>query len=256
MQQVREMNNQRIVSGMAAPKAQEWLPSGIRADLVDEPVASPNSDEPPEVEPRQSTSRKKPTYYDPRCPICIAHTRDLPNAQVLRRHIDGMYVYGFLPAEIGREVQKMTEGWPRPISRHSVWNHTRRHLPHQDEALRRIMERAAKQLAIDTEEGVQSFLTPEAVIEGVVHLGWARLVDGDVVVQNVGELMKAASVLAAIREAGKKQGSSSNLRAEFSFMTSALREILTKEQFQQFYDRVRAYRRSAPPGDLYGEPPK
>jgi hypothetical protein len=118
------------------------------------------------------------------------------------------------------------------------------------------MERAAKQLAIDTEEGVQSFLTPEAVIEGVVHLGWARLVDGDVVVQNVGELMKAASVLAAIREAGKKQGSSSNLRAEFSFMTSALREILTKEQFQQFYDRAKTYRRSALPGDLYGEPPK
>jgi len=76
-------------------------------------------EEPP---PRETRGKK--------CKICSAFEKELPNAAVLREHVDTWYSRGFSPAKIEERIQTLVGDWPsrdRP-ARDSIERHTRNHV--------------------------------------------------------------------------------------------------------------------------------
>ena len=67
---------------------------------------------------------------DPRCHVCSAPDRDVPNGWVIRNLIDELLLVPKTYAAILRLIVPLMEEWPEGsrISRHSLMRHSRNHL--------------------------------------------------------------------------------------------------------------------------------
>lgn len=118
-------------------------------------------------------------HLEPRCRVCR-------NDEV-RTKVNDLLASGASYAMIVRTLEddNATLGSRDRVTIDSVRNHCARHFPVQNVAratYREILERRAKENAVDFAEGVATAITPMAFYESVMVKGYQTLVDEDTVV--------------------------------------------------------------------------
>jgi hypothetical protein len=79
---------------------------------------------------------------DPRCHVCSAPDRDVPNGLAVRNLIDDLLLVPKTYASILRLIEPLMESWPEDarISRYGLMRHAKNHLRWEQAAVRRIAE--------------------------------------------------------------------------------------------------------------------
>jgi hypothetical protein len=126
----------------------------------------------------------------------------------------------------------------------SVRNHCGRHFPIQQAAgaiYREVLERRARENAVDFVAGVATALTPAAYFETVMVKGYETLVDSDTTV-DVNTGMIAAGRLQALIESRASATSMADVLFQMDRLISAAQEFIPAEHHEAFLARVEGRR--------------
>ena len=136
---------------------------------------------------------------EPRCRVC--------RSDGLSKRVNDMLARGASYAGIVRALSRENAALDEDerVTVHSVRNHADRHFPVQNAAkavYREILERRARENAVDFVNGVATAVSPAAFFEAVMVRAWETLVDQNATVDaNTG--MAAASKLQALVESSE-----------------------------------------------------
>jgi hypothetical protein len=162
---------------------------------------------------------------EPRCRVC--------RSDGLSKRVNDMLARGASYAGIVRtlSLENATLNEHDRVTVHSVRNHADRHFPVQNIAratYREIVERRAKENAVDFTNGVATAITPMAFFEAVMVRAWETLVDQDAAVDaNTG--MAAASKLQALIESRAGEMSMAEVMVKMDRVIRAVRSSVPPE---------------------------
>ncbi len=190
-----------------------------------------------------------PYPIDPRCHVCAAPDKDVPNGWAVRNLIDELLVVPKTYAAILTLIDPLTEAWPEDarISRHSLMRHSRNHLQWEKAAARKIAERHA-QKAGKVDDASQRMLVSQAVLEAVQQRGYEALVSGEIT-PSVRDTLSASATLREIEREAEGQYSLADLYSQLDNVIQTIREVVPVEYHDAIVARLDAGGRSssAPP---------
>jgi hypothetical protein len=194
-----------------------------------------NGSDPPGVEYRT----------DPRCHVCSAPDRDVPNGWAVRNLVDELLVVPKTYAAILTLIEPLMETWPEDarISRHSLTRHSRNHLQWEKAAARQIAERNA-QKAGKVDEASERMLVSQAVLEAIQQRGYEALVSGEVT-PSVRDTLAASSALREIEREAEGQFSVAEAFSQLDTVIQIMREIVPTEFHEAILARLEAGGRSS-----------
>ena len=177
--------------------------------------------------------------HEPRCAVCSAGEKDLPNSLEVANRVDVLLLKGFPYRTIQRAIEPLMLEWPpeEKVSYWSIRNHQRRHL-HLDELLEReIIERRTRREGKKILEGVEPLLTHAAVLEIIVQRGIDALRAG-AKPPDVRDIMAASEKLSAL-DAAASDAAGPDLSSEFDALVQAVRDVVPPEQWSAIIVRAR-----------------
>lgn len=202
------------------------------------------------MEAQNGTERTAVEYRtDPRCHVCSAPDRDVPNGWAVRNLIDELLCVPKTYAAILRLVEPLMESWPEDarISRHSLMRHSRNHLAWEKAAARQIAERNAEK-AGKVDEASERMLVSQAVLEAVQQRGYEAILSGEVT-PSVRDTLSASSTLREIEREAGGQHTVAEALSQLDRVIQIMREIVPTEYHEAILARWEAGERSpsAPP---------
>lgn len=185
------------------------------------------------VEPKELALRNG-LHLEPRCRVCR-------NDEV-REQVNTMLTSGASYASIARAVGNADTNSDRvdKVTVDSVRNHCARHFPVQNIAratYREILERRAKENAVDFVEGVASAITPMAFLETVMAKGYETLLDPDTKV-DVTTAMNAATRLQALTDSRGVQRDLLEMKVQVNRIIDAVRSTVPESMWGDIVDKV------------------
>lgn len=176
---------------------------------------------------------------EPRCKTCTAGERNLKNAVQVQQIIDYHLVLPSSYAYILNIIQPLMEDWPEKYkpSFKSIATHAERHLPWEQAALRKIVEKHAARRGLSMFDASADILTEEAWLEATAKMGWKRLAQGDIE-PNWIETQKAFERLDALRAMGEGSVSTTELIAQLNAVIAAVRDEVPAEFWPTIMNRV------------------
>jgi hypothetical protein len=171
---------------------------------------------------------------EPRCPVC--------RNEGLSKRVNDMLARGAGYAGIVRalSVENAALDERDRVTVHSVRNHEARHFPVQSAAkavYREILERRARENAVDFVEGLATAITPMAFLETVMVKAYETLVTDDTRV-DVNTAIAAASKLQAMIEERAGGTSMSELIAQTGCVIEAVRSTVPPELWPEISRRI------------------
>lgn len=203
----------------------------------------------------QNGSRLPSVEYraDPRCHVCSAPDRDVPNGWAIRNLIDDLLLVPKSYAAILRLIEPLTDAWPEDarISRHSLARHSRNHLQWEKAAARQIAERNAQQ-AGKLDEASERMLVAQAVLEAVQQRGYEALASGEIT-PSVRDTLAATSALREIEREAEGQFTVAEAFSQLDTVIQIMRETVPVEFHETILSRLEAGGRS-PAGSPGSDP--
>jgi hypothetical protein len=139
---------------------------------------------------------------------------------------------------LGDENAKLDGG--NRVTLDSVRNHSARHFPVQNVAratYREILERRARENAIDFAEGVATAITPMAFLETVMVRGYETPVDPDTEI-DVNTAMAAAGRLQAMIESRAGEMSMAEVMVKLGRVIEAVRSTVPREMWPEINRKI------------------
>lgn len=176
---------------------------------------------------------------EPRCKTCTAGERNLKNAVQVQQIIDYHLVLPSSYAYILNIIQPLMEDWPDKYkpSFKSIATHAERHLPWEQAALRKIVEKHAARKGLSMFDATNDILTEEAWLEATAKMGWKRLAQGDIE-PNWTETQKAFERLDSLRAMGEGTISITELVAQLNAIISAVRDEVPPDLWPTIMNKV------------------
>jgi hypothetical protein len=199
-------------------------------DLVAGLMQAQNADDPAVTEYR----------VDPRCHICAAPDRGVPNGVAIRNFIDELLMVPKGYASILKLIEPLMESWPEDarVSRYSLMRHAKNHLRWEQAAARRIAERHA-QRAGKRDEASERMLTTEVVLETVQQRGYEAVVSGEVT-PSVRDTLAANAALREIEKETEGAYTTAELLSQLDKIIQIMREIVPPEYHPAIFARLEA----------------
>lgn len=188
-------------------------------------------------------------YYraERQCRICSADDN---------RALDGLGNEGFCEfvdrlilkhgniCKVGRLIAPLIATWPeqhRP-NLSSLYVHSRRHLSRaRSEALRLVHDDMADR-GESIHESKQQFVTNKLILKNLLLEGWRKVVDGEIVVEDVPQLLLVARYLDQMEAIEGSAQSVAALRADVSYLLEAVRRVVPQEMWtdiQREFDQMK-----------------
>ena len=207
------------------------------SEAVRPPVDSP---EPAEVAPVANGFHR-----EPRCRVC--------RNDAVREKVNGLLALGASYAQVARALAADNAELDKcdRVAVDSVRTHAARHFPVQNVAkatYREILERRARENAVDFVNGVATALTPIAFLETVMVRGYETLVDPGTTV-DVNTAMLAAGRLQAMIESRAGETSLAEIVVKMNRVIEAVRSTVPPELWPEI-------RRQLEGDDEPAEPPE
>jgi predicted DCC family thiol-disulfide oxidoreductase YuxK len=114
------------------------------------------------VQKKDDGNRALPIKFDQRCPVCTHEKRRMIERLAIMPNVSF--------TEIGETFD---------VPRRSVSKHLKKHLNHEDAAIRRVIEQEAEALQMDAEEGVKGALSRRVFLSTYIQRSLEALIDGD-----------------------------------------------------------------------------
>jgi hypothetical protein len=171
-------------------------------------------------------AKTAPVPFEPRCKVCTSPSRAF---------IDSLIAKGYPHSQI---ADKTYDKDGKKLDRRSVSRHSKRHLPIEQEAIRRILEEEADLLGQNFEEGVKGAITRRGILEVLQRKGFEKVLANDVEME-VKDLIKLAETL----ERMDQQVSSEQvdqMRAQVAAVMQAIREVVPRDYWDSVRSRARA----------------
>lgn len=111
-----------------------------------------------------------PDKFRSTCLICT-HSR--------KKDIEKMIVMGFGPTEIERQFADTAE----PAPRRSVSNHRLQHLDYEQDAIRQIIDKRAKEQGLNIETTTERLIQHQGYLDVVIQKAFESLIDGNMAVE-------------------------------------------------------------------------
>ena len=166
---------------------------------------------------------------EPRCRVC--------RSDGLSKRVNDMLARGASYAGIVRALSRENAALDEDerVTVHSVRNHADRHFPVQNAAkavYREILERRARENAVDFVNGVATAVSPAAFFEAVMVRAWETLVDQNATVDaNTG--MAAASKLQALVESRAGEMSMAEVMVKMGRVIQAVRSTVPESMWPE-----------------------
>lgn len=196
------------------------------------------------VESIELTSLFGQLPLEPRCRVC--------RNDVLRAKINDLLAVGASYAMILRFIEDDNAKLDKrdQVTIDSIRNHTARHFPVQNVAkatYREILERRAKENAVDFVNGVATAITPMAYFETVMVKGYESLVESDTkVALNTG--MIAAGRLQALIESRASGTSIADLMVQMDRIINAIRSTVPEDMWPEILRKIDGDDKTRPEG--------
>jgi hypothetical protein len=171
---------------------------------------------------------------EPRCRVC----RDEAVCRKVNHMLASGASYAFTVRSLAEDNAKRDER--DRVTVDSVRNHCGRHFPIQQTAratYREVLERRARENAVDFVAGVATALTPAAYFETVMVKGYQTLVDSDTKV-DVHTGMIAAGRLQALIESRAGGTNAAQLIAQLDRIIRAIHDSVPEELWDEILDKI------------------
>lgn len=166
----------------------------------------------------------------PQCRVCRAEAVLVPElGKNIRQIVEDTYLLCRGVRATFRLVEPYNDLLPddRPITEESVYNHTKRHLPLEQQLMQQVAEKRALKNLVDAEG---TFLTAEAFMEAVAVKAWQMLVTGKAEV-DLGLGMQAILALKALEDQAKGDQDLAELEAKLDGWMAAVRHVVPPEMW-------------------------
>ena len=171
---------------------------------------------------------------EPRCRVCTANDKNLPNGLEVQELVDGLLLYPKSVADIYRTIEPLMADWPpkAKVTYKSIRTHQDRHLAWDRRAMRVMVEHWAQEkgLSIMDASG-RMILTEEAWLEATAHFGWRRLLNGQLE-PSWAETQKAFERIGEIKKMGEGEFSTATLLAQLNTVIQIIREEVPPERWE------------------------
>jgi hypothetical protein len=175
-------------------------------------------------------------HLEPRCRVCR-------NDQVLTK-VNDLLATGANYAMIRRALDEDNASLDKrdQVTINSIRNHTSRHFPVQNvgaATYREILERRAKENAVDFVEGVATAITPMALYETIMVKGYQTLVDPDTKV-DVNTAMIAAGRLQALIDTRAGQPDIVDMLVQVNRIISVVKSTVPESKWPEIVRKLKA----------------
>lgn len=173
---------------------------------------------------------------EPRCKICSAPQRDLPNGAAVRSLVDDLLLIPRDYSSIMRTLTPLMETWPEELrfSRFALMRHARRHLRWEQSAFRAVADRRARQEA-KAHGASERMIDAVVVYETIRQRGLDLLLQGEIT-PSVRDTLAATSALQEIEE----EDSAGISPVVFYTQLDAIIQIFREEIPEERWDAVLA----------------
>jgi hypothetical protein len=187
------------------------------------------------MESMELVARTNGFHLEPRCRVC--------RNDLVRKKVNDLLASGASYAMILRALGHDNAALDKRdrVTIDSIRNHTARHFPVQQVArasYREILERRAKENAVDFVEGVATAITPMAFLETVMVKGYETLVDEHTTV-SYRDGMDAALKLAEALRKHDGEYDTVHMRAEMGRIIDAVKEFIPQEKWPELQAKLR-----------------
>jgi hypothetical protein len=174
-------------------------------------------------------------HLEPRCRVC--------RNEDVRKKVNDLLASGTSYAMILRALGDDNAALDKcdRVTIDSIRNHTVRHFPAQQVACasyREILERRAKENAVDFIEGVATAITPLAFLETVMVRGYKTLVDEQTNVSYRDGMEAALKLAEALRQA-EGEYDTVHMMAEMSRIIDAVHEFVPRDKWPELQAKLR-----------------
>lgn len=168
-----------------------------------------------------------PVPFEPRCTVCNSPFRD---------YIDAMLARG--AASYTSIAEKVPGADGHKLSRQAVTNHAEKHLGFQEDAIRRILEAEAVEVAQNYQDNVRGAMTRRGALEIAMRKGFEDLVAGrtDVEVKDLLAIVQALEKMDETTSAAQVD----QMRMQTEAFIRAIREEVDDEKlWERIVDRTK-----------------
>lgn len=168
-----------------------------------------------------------PVPYEPRCSVCNSPFRLFIDSMLARGASSYSSIAEKVPGEDGKK-----------LDRQAIANHAKRHLGFQDDAIRRVLEAEALEVAQNYEENVRGAMTRRGALEIALRKGFEDLVAGRTEV----EVKDLLAIIQALEKMDETTNSAAvdQMRMQTEAFVRAIREEVDDEDlWERIYERTR-----------------
>lgn len=178
--------------------------------------------------------RKYTMIFEPKCKICAGGTA----LQEVVHHLasQGMS-YPVILKTITQRYKDSIILSDDPLTTATIRKHLLEHAPLRDAARREILDRRAEKMGREFVERVGSIVTPVAVAETVMQIGYEALVDYDGPIE-IKEVLAAAKMVADFNKEDDASGEIARLQQQVTLLIDAVRKNVSQEQMQAIADYI------------------
>lgn len=197
----------------------------------------------------ENGSSHAPTEYksDPRCHVCAAPDRGVPNGAAVRDLIDDLLLVPKTYASILKLVEPLMGSWPEDarISRYGLMRHSKNHLRWEQAAARRLAEQHARRVG-KIDDASERMLSAEVVLETVQQCGYEAIIKGEVT-PTVRDTLAASATLREIERESSGEFSAADALYQLDRIIQVMREVVPPEYHAAIADRLDLEPTSPPP---------
>lgn len=130
---------------------------------------------------------------------------------------------------LGRPYTKLAEAFD--LDRRSISHHSKEHVNHEDDAVRRIIEDHASQLSVDHEEGVRGALMRRAWLDAAMQKSWEHLIQDNMTIEprDVIQIIREQQTM----EDRTESAAAETLWAQFNAFKLAIQRIVPQEYHKE-----------------------
>jgi hypothetical protein len=187
---------------------------------------------------------------EPRCKICRAADKDLPNGAAVRNLVDRLLMVPTPYPEVVRMLSPLMDQWPEGAqpSEFSVRRHAQRHLKWEEAAFRAIADRRADKIA-QVAEASERMIDATIVLETVHQRGLDLLLQ-DEIRPNVKDLLAASSALQELEERAAGTVSPAVLLSQLDRVIQIIREEIPEDRWPDVVARLEGRDADMTPPDV------
>ncbi len=155
--------------------------------------------------------------------------------------VNRMIVDGFQITEIKRILTQWQDERRihRAPSLASLYNHKNKHLALNDQVVRRYIEKRAEEANIPLEDGVETLLTVQSVVDVTLFKGFKEIAEGRAT-PTVKETLEAAKIKAQFEKDGASVSSEIAYLAQVNKIIRAVKDNVSPEQWERIVRQLEA----------------